>query len=80
MNRHWLAALGIFAFVAPPIHVQAQSGAPTEQLPPKSWVDKDTGHRIWRISDEPNSGIGVLSTAAPSRIRPSHVTVRVISL
>ncbi len=25
-------------------------------LPPKSWVDKDTGHRIWRLSDEPNSG------------------------
>ena len=23
---------------------------------PKSWVDKDTGHRIWRLSDEPNSG------------------------
>ena len=34
----------------------AQSGSPTEQLPPKSWVDKDTGHRVWRISDEPNSG------------------------
>src|SRR5580698_10636552 len=26
------------------------------QLPPKSWVDKDTGHRVWRMSDEPNSG------------------------
>src|SRR5271168_779814 len=26
------------------------------QEPPKTWVDKDTGHRIWRISDEPNSG------------------------
>jgi oligogalacturonide lyase len=25
-------------------------------LPPKSWVDKDTGHRVWRVSDEPNSG------------------------
>jgi oligogalacturonide lyase len=24
--------------------------------PPKTWVDKDTGHRIWRLSDEPNSG------------------------
>src|ERR1700730_9089444 len=23
---------------------------------PKTWVDKDTGHRIWRLSDEPNSG------------------------
>src|ERR1700746_1014887 len=26
------------------------------QLPPKTWVDKDTGHRVWRLSDEPNSG------------------------
>jgi oligogalacturonide lyase len=26
------------------------------QQPPNTWVDKDTGHRIWRISDEPNSG------------------------
>ncbi len=24
--------------------------------PPKTWVDKDTGHRIWRLSDEANSG------------------------
>src|SRR5712672_3122956 len=23
---------------------------------PKTWVDKDTGHRIWRLSDEANSG------------------------
>ena len=26
------------------------------QTPPKTWVDKDTGHRVWRLSDEPNSG------------------------
>ena len=32
---------------------QATPGAPT---PPRSWVDKDTGHRVWRLSDEPNSG------------------------
>src|SRR5712675_3156834 len=24
--------------------------------PPKTWVDKDTGHRIWRLSNEANSG------------------------
>jgi len=29
---------------------------PAQQLPPTSWVDKDTGHRVWRISSEPNSG------------------------
>src|SRR5207245_4705331 len=30
----------------------SQSGA----VPPKTWVDKHTGHRVWRVSDEPNSG------------------------
>ena len=30
----------------------SESGA----VPPKTWVDKDTGHRVWRVSDEPNSG------------------------
>jgi len=25
-------------------------------VPPKSWIDKDTGHRVWRVTDEPNSG------------------------
>ncbi|MHB1023302.1 MAG: oligogalacturonate lyase family protein [Acidobacteriaceae bacterium] len=25
------------------------------QEPPKSWVDKDTGHRIYRLTDEPGS-------------------------
>jgi oligogalacturonide lyase len=29
---------------------QAQS-----QVPPKSWIDPDTGHRVLRITDEPNS-------------------------
>ena len=28
----------------------------TGKLPPKTWVDKDTGHRVWRLSGEPNSG------------------------
>jgi len=55
MNRHRIATLAAFAFIALGV-MQAQSGAPTEQLPPKTWVDKDTGHRVWRISDEPNSG------------------------
>ena len=27
----------------------------TGQIPPKTWVDKDTGHRIWRLTDEPGS-------------------------
>jgi len=32
---------------------QTTPGGPT---PPRSWVDKDTGHRVWRLSNEPNSG------------------------
>src|SRR5450755_2756843 len=32
---------------------QTQAGGP---MPPRTWVDKDTGHRVWRLSDEPNSG------------------------
>jgi oligogalacturonide lyase len=27
----------------------------TAQSPPKSWIDPDTGHRVVRVSDEPNS-------------------------
>src|SRR5271169_1713130 len=30
--------------------------ARAEDPPPRTWVDKDTGHRVWRLSDEPNSG------------------------
>jgi oligogalacturonide lyase len=26
-----------------------------EQTPPKTWVDKDTGHRVYRLTDEPGS-------------------------
>ncbi len=26
-----------------------------ETKPPKTWVDRDTGHRIWRLTDEPGS-------------------------
>jgi oligogalacturonide lyase len=29
--------------------------SPSGTVPPKTWVDKDTGHRIWRLSDEPYS-------------------------
>jgi oligogalacturonide lyase len=48
--------LSLFALALLPLTLQAQSAAPPGQLPPKSWVDKDTSHRVWRISDEPNSG------------------------
>jgi oligogalacturonide lyase len=56
-----LAGLALVTFAALSLH--AQRGAtpddkPSESgaMPPKTWVDKDTGHRVWRVSDEPNSG------------------------
>jgi oligogalacturonide lyase len=32
----------------------AQEGA-SSATPPRTWVDKDTGHRVWRLTDEPGS-------------------------
>lgn len=29
---------------------------PGDPAPPRTWVDKDTGHRVLRLSNEPNSG------------------------
>src|SRR5579862_5227674 len=26
-----------------------------QDTPPKTWVDPDTGHRVYRLTDEPNS-------------------------
>ncbi len=34
---------------------QAFAIKPTTQPVPKEWIDKDTGHRVVRLSDEPNS-------------------------
>jgi oligogalacturonide lyase len=45
----WLP-LAALAQVAP------VSASETGAVPPKTWVDKDTGHRVWRVSDETNSG------------------------
>lgn len=56
MNR---IATRLFAFAAlVPMSLSAIAQAPAAtmaKLPPKTWVDKDTGHRIIRLSDEPNS-------------------------
>lgn len=29
--------------------------AHAQDTPPKTWVDRDTGHRVWRLTDEPGS-------------------------
>jgi len=52
MYRNTVAAL---ALVLLPLACIAQT-KPGDPAPPRSWVDKDTGHRVWRLSDEPNSG------------------------
>jgi oligogalacturonide lyase len=60
-----LAALAIapvaaltFAAITLLAQAPAADNKPSESgaVPPKSWVDKDTGHRVWRVSDEPQSG------------------------
>jgi len=45
------------AFPAIAVLLIASAVLPAQQTqtPPKSWIDKDTGHRIIRLTDEPNS-------------------------
>jgi oligogalacturonide lyase len=52
MLRRLLAALALLTFL--PVLVRAAD--PAAKVPPQTWVDKDTGHRVWRLSEEPNSG------------------------
>ena len=64
------AGLAIATAAALPAHTLAQAPAPQRSAqskvvkppttvpvtdPPKSWIDKDTGHRIFRLTDEPGS-------------------------
>jgi oligogalacturonide lyase len=50
-----LRILTPFALALLPLTCIAQA-KPGDPMPPRSWVDKDTGHRVWRLSDEVNSG------------------------
>lgn len=50
MNRITFAAA--FAIMVPAC---ALSQSPMGPTPPKTWVDKDTGHRVFRLTDEPGS-------------------------
>src|SRR5450755_1112588 len=52
MRPNTVAAL---ALVLLPLSCIAQT-RPGDPMPPRSWVDKDTGHRVWRLSDDANSG------------------------
>ena len=57
MGLRMLAAFALAA-TAPTAAVltAAAQTAPGMPPPPRTWVDKDTGHRVWRLSNEPNSG------------------------
>jgi oligogalacturonide lyase len=56
--RFHVAAFAVITFAGLPLLGQgfARDNKPSETgaVPPKTWVD--TGHRVWRVSDEPNSG------------------------
>lgn len=52
MRIHLLAALTLVNLSLTGA-AQASLGGP---MPPKTWVDTDTGHRVWRLTNEPNSG------------------------
>ena len=52
MSQLVLAAVAALALLP----VAARAADDAKPNPPKTWVDKDTGHRVWRLSDEPNSG------------------------
>jgi oligogalacturonide lyase len=58
--RFPVVTLSLVCFAGLSLHAQgfARDNKPSETgaVPPKTWVDKDTGHRLWRVSDEPNSG------------------------
>ncbi|MDR3744900.1 MAG: oligogalacturonate lyase family protein [Acidobacteriaceae bacterium] len=66
LSRAALALVPLAALTLPLLSLSAvaqRGGAPrdnkpseTGAMPPKSWIDKDTGHRVLRVSDEPNSG------------------------
>src|SRR5580704_11860566 len=45
--RSTVSSLALITVLSPFVHAAEV---------PKTWVDKDTGHRVWRLSDEPNSG------------------------
>ena len=53
LMRHPVAAA--LALILFPLACVSQT-RPTDPMPPRSWVDKDTGHRVWRLTDERNSG------------------------
>lgn len=50
-SSKFAAAFLSLAVVLPVVAQAPASSGP----PPRTWVDKDTGHRVWRLTDEPSS-------------------------
>lgn len=51
-----IRSLAPAALALPLIVASARAAAPpTSAEPPKTWIDKDTGHRVIRLTDEPGS-------------------------
>jgi oligogalacturonide lyase len=48
LNSRWLVLEAATLFLLIPLAAQ-------NKTPPKTWVDKDTGHRVYRVTDEPGS-------------------------
>ena len=48
--------LRLFAGACATFAVGAALAAPAPVEPPTTWVDKDTGHRVWRLTPEAGSG------------------------
>jgi len=52
MNVRLAATVTLLAIAAAAVAQAPNAG----KVPPRTWVDKDTGHRVWRLTDEPGSG------------------------
>lgn len=52
MKIRWSSAVAALLLAACGVGVKASAQT---AAPPKTWVDSDTGHRIFRVSDEPGS-------------------------
>jgi oligogalacturonide lyase len=48
--------VALFALAGLSVAAAVAQTRPTDPAPPRTWVDQDTGHRVWRVSDESNSG------------------------
>jgi len=54
-SRTLFATLGGAFLLASTLFISPAPAAAEADTPPTSWVDKDTGHRVWRLTEEPNS-------------------------